>query len=561
MASSALFAGVSGLQAHQGMLDVVGNNLANVNTVGYKSESAQFGDLLYQTLAPATAGTSANVGGTNPIQEGFGVRVAGISQNLSQGSFQDTGNSLDLALQGSGFFVVNDGTRDLFTRAGSFGVDGTNFLVDPTTGYHVQRFGTVGEGSATSPAFQTSGDNSIKIPYGTGIPGKETGTITLQGNLNANAVGPQAQSLTSVLPFLAGGAPATLSTLLNSLDDSNHNYVGGDQILIHGTTVGGTAVNTSLTLSGGPPPTTTMGDLINAINAAFPGSTASLDSLGNLVLTANNTGPNTSLSLSLSDASTNTGSTTWNNHSLSVTTVGKNGDTFTTAIQIFDTQGNAHTLTLTFQKEAANTWNMTGSINPAEGTMTKSLVAGITFNDSGAFEGVTGTGAGAPSMTVQINGLSQPQTLNFSFGSVNGFNGLTQFGSDNSAAATSQDGYAAGFLNSLSIDKDGIINGVFTNGRILPVAQLAIASFTNPNGLERQGDNYYALSTNSGVPLIGGGQSGGRGFVQQGVLESSNVDVSLEFTRLIIAQRGFQVNARTITAANEILQDLVNIIH
>jgi flagellar hook protein FlgE len=557
MASSALYAGVSGLRAHQDMLDVVGNNLANVNTNGFKSQSALFGDLLYQTLTPAGGSSSKNIGGTDPMQIGFGVRVDAIEQNLGQGSLQTTGNPLDLALQGGGFFVINNGTNNIFTRDGAFGVDGNNYLVDPTTGFHVQRFGTVGEGSATSPAFQTPGDNSIKVPYGMGLPGQETSMITLVGNLSANAVGPQAQTLTSAQPFQAGGAPATLATLLNNLDDSNHKYVAGDQILIQGTTVSGTTVNTNLTLSGGPPPTQTMQDLINAINGAFPGSTASLDASGNLVLKANNNGPASSLSLSLLDASGNTGATSWNNHNMIVTTTGKNGDTFNSGIEVFDTQGNAHTLTLTFQKEAANTWNMTGAINTSEGTVTSGLVSGITFNDDGSFRGISGNST----MTFQFNGVSKPQTINFSFGSPSGFNGLTQFGSANSAAATSQDGFAAGFLNSLSVGKDGTVDGIFTNGRILPIAQLALANFANPTGLNREGSNYFSVSANSGVALIGGGLSGGRGLVQQGALESSNVDVALEFTNLIIAQRGFQVNARTITAANEVLQDLVNIIH
>jgi flagellar hook protein FlgE len=123
-----------------------------------------------------------------------------------------------------------------------------------------------------------------------------------------------------------------------------------------------------------------------------------------------------------------------------------------------------------------------------------------------------------------------------------------------------QDGFGAGFLTSVSIAKDGIINGVFTNGQILPLAQLALAAFVNPGGLSREGSNLFSITAQSGEALIGAGGSGGRGLVEQGTLESSNVDIALEFTRLIIAQRGFQVNARTITVSNEVLQELANII-
>jgi flagellar hook protein FlgE len=129
------------------------------------------------------------------------------------------------------------------------------------------------------------------------------------------------------------------------------------------------------------------------------------------------------------------------------------------------------------------------------------------------------------------------------------------------AAATSQNGYGAGTLSNVTIDQSGIVIGVFTNGQVLQIAQLAIASFADPEGLTREGDNYFSLSSESGPPLIGAGKTGGRGSVQQGQLEDSNVDVALEFTKLIIAQRGFEPNAHSITAGDQVLQDLVNIIH
>jgi flagellar hook protein FlgE len=555
MASSSLFTGVSGLRAYQDMLNVVGNNLANINTTAFKSQRTRFADFLYQTLTAATGVTSNRVGGTNPLQVGFGVKVNAIDQDFGQGSLEPTGGDLDMAIQGNGFFVVNNGFQDLYTRAGAFGVDEKNFLVDPASGFRVQRFGNLGEGSATSPAFQTPGDNSIKIPFGAGIPGKVTSNIVLQGNLSANASGPLAQTLTSAQPFRAGGNPATTATPLNSLDDNSVSYVAGDTLVIQGVRVDGTPVppNTTLTLS----PTSTLGDVITAINAAFPGSTASLDANGNLVLKADNTGPASTLSLVLSDAAGNTGSTQWSNHSQVATTIGKNGDTVTSAIQVFDTQGTGHTLSLTFQKTGNNTWTLSGTIPSSDGTMINGQITGITFNDDGSFRQVTGP---TTAFTFQITGLSTPQTVTMNFGQPNGFTGLTQFGGNTAAAATSQDGFAAGFLTSLSVGKDGTINGVFTNGRTLSIAQIAIASFANQGGLDRQGNNFFSLSNHSGDPLIGAGLTGGRGSVQQSALESSNIDTAREFTQLIIAQRGFQVNARTITVSDQVLQELANII-
>ncbi len=553
--SNSLFTGVTGLRIHQQMLDVVGNNLANSNTTGFKSQRVRFSDLVYQTISQATGSSGSAVGGTNPVQIGLGAQIAAIDPNLQQGSLESTGRDLDLALEGSGFFVARNGSESLFARSGSFGVDAENYLVDPANGFRIQRFGTVGEGGGTAPPFQSSGNNDINIPIGTGIPGKATTSIVLQGNLSANAVGPLAQTLTTSQPFRSGGSPATGSTLLNSLDDALIPYVSTDQIRLQGVNAAGNAVNVLIPVG----PTTTLNDLVSAVNANFPGSIAQIDASGNLVLQNAATGPS-NLFLTFSDVLGGTGASSWGNHTMNTMTVGKDGDTVKTGIQIFDSQGTAHNLNVVFQKQSNNIWDLSISINPGEGAVIDGLAAGITFNEDGSFRQATGTGIGDSPVIVQFNGFSQPQSISFDFGTANRFDGLTQVGGSSSAVATGQNGFAAGFLTTLSIGQDGVINGVFTNGRTLPVAQLAIATFANPAALTRIGDNYMGLSSESGPALLGSGLSGGRGAVQQKSLESSNVDVALEFTRLIIAQRGFQVNARIITASDQILQELANIL-
>lgn len=554
--SNSLLTGVSGLRAHQQMLDVVGNNLANSNTVGYKAQRIRFGDLISQTLAEATKPASPALSGTNPVQIGLGVKVEAVDVSMQQGNLEATGRDLDLALQGDGYFIARNGSQKLFTRVGAFGVDADNYLVDPASGFRVQRFGTVGEATGTQPGFQAIGSGDVRIPTGGSIPGQGTANVTMQGNLSARAAAPQAQTLTSVQPFLAGGVPATAATLLNVLDDNTTDYVAGDLLNIQGQTRGNTPVSATLAVG----PATTIGDLLNAINANFPGSTASLDAAGNLVVQDTATGVS-SLSVTLTDATGNTGATTWASHALTVTAAGQVGETVRTGIQVFDSQGTAHNLTLIFQKQASNTWDLTAQLSSAEGTLTDATVTGITFNDDGSFRQVAGTGAGDASLRVQFTGIAAPQTIALNFGTIGGFNGMTQFGGDSSAAAVNQDGFASGYLTGLSFGQDGIINGNFSNGRSMPLAQLAIASFANPEALDRVGDNYYTQSNQSGDAVIGTAKTGGRGSVQQKVLESSNVDVALEFTRLIIAQRGFQVNARTITASDQILQELANLIH
>src|SRR5947209_12530501 len=185
MSTIALQTGLSGLQAHATMLDVVGNNLANENTTAYKTQSVQFQDLVYQTLTAGT-GPSGKLGGINPEQIGFGVAVGATESLFQQGPVTPTGRELDVALQGGGFFVVNDGTRELYTRAGSFSVDAAGYLVDGATGDRVQRFGATGEATATTPGFQTVGDLGVRIPYGAGLPGEPTQNVALTGNLSAS---------------------------------------------------------------------------------------------------------------------------------------------------------------------------------------------------------------------------------------------------------------------------------------------------------------------------------------------------------------------------------------
>src|SRR5437879_4820850 len=144
--SNSLFTGVTGLRINQEMLDVVGNDLANSNTTGFKAQTVRFSDLVYQTINQATAASSNTVGGTNPIQTGLGAKFPSTDPNLQQASLEQTGRDLDLALEGNGYFVARDGTESFFSRAGSFGADSQNYLVNPSNGFRIQRFGTVGEG-------------------------------------------------------------------------------------------------------------------------------------------------------------------------------------------------------------------------------------------------------------------------------------------------------------------------------------------------------------------------------------------------------------------------------
>jgi len=214
--SFALSAGVTGLQAHQKMLDIAGNNLANVNTTAFKSSRITFAELLSETIKKASQPTSG-IGGTNPQQMGTGVGIGGIAPNMSQGNLVNTGNPLDLAMEGEGYYVLSDGEQSLYTRAGAFGVDAASNLVDPATGYLVQRIGSTGE----SDGFQSAGNSNIHVPYDVAMAANATSEVMVSGNLSADAAfdTPQRQILNSNIAYTTNnGTTADLTTQIDLLD-------------------------------------------------------------------------------------------------------------------------------------------------------------------------------------------------------------------------------------------------------------------------------------------------------------------------------------------------------
>ncbi len=551
--SSAITTAVSGLNAHQRMLDVVGNNIANVNTIAFKSRRVLFSDMLYNDLRTASGSTTGAQGSVNPAQIGTGVKIGQIDLNFAQGTIQGTGNSLDVAIDGNGFFVVRNSGGMSYTRAGSFTIDDAGFLIDPSTGYRVQRFGGVGEPNGNNPAFQVPGNSDINIPIGASIPGHETTTATITGNLKSGATGPAAKQLNSLRDWTTGGVAATAATLLNDLDAIQTPYVPGDVIRITGSESDGTPVSLNYTVTA----TSTLGDLVGAINTAFSTGTASL-SAGRIVLNADATGPS-SLSLSLQDATTNTGAIAFASNPQITSVNGKDGDMVQGGIPVFDAQGGSHVINTTFQKQADGTWTMTASLDPSEGTVIDGRIERITFNSDGSFAGAGASGLGDVNLTFNFTGIGVPQMLAVGFGDIGKFNGLTQVASESSISAQ-QDGFAPGSLSSVQIGADGVITGIATNGRQFALGQMAIASFRNPDGLTSIGDNYYAPTAASGDVSIGTALAGSRGALKSGQLEQSNVDLPQEFTDLIIAQRGFSANSRTVTVASQVLEELLQIV-
>jgi flagellar hook protein FlgE len=517
----ALYSGVSGIRAHQNMLDIIGNNLANINTYGYKSSRLLFSDLLSQTIAVGSNG--------NPMQVGKGVKFSSITTDFQQGNLEGTNNPLDLAIQGDGFFVVNGGSKDYFTRVGTFSTDINNLLVDSNTGFKVLDVNS----------------NEITIPYDSSVSGNATTKAYITGNLSADNLNSAAEVLMMSNALTSSSTAATTATTLNSLDSNSTDYVAGDTILITGTMSDGTAVSATYTYAASD----TVATLIAAINTAFSGdATASLDSSGKLILKADTSG-NDKLALTLADNGSNTGKTTWTDHTFG-------GSTYSSSVNIFDSQGTQHTVSLRFTKQMDNEWDLTASMDSKDGTFASSdnTITGLTFNDDGTF-----STSGDTTLQFNFNGISNTQSVIFDLGVSGKTNGLTQNGGKSTAAVTSSDGYKYGTFDTVSIDKNGIIKALYTNGKTKDIATLKLALFNNLNGLTKVGDNLYEQTSASGEAIYMNPNSGRAGSIASGYLEGSNVDMATELTSLITAQRGFQLNTKVITTADEILAEVVNL--
>jgi flagellar hook protein FlgE len=561
--NNALLAGVSGLSAHQTMLDVAGNNLSNVNTTAFKSSRVTFSELLNQTMKQASQPTETT-GGTNPLQIGSGVQVASVDRDMSQGSLLNTGRPLDMAIEGSGYFVLNDGQRDVYTRVGAFSVDSEYYLVDPGTGARVQRIGSEG----VDEGFQDASSNDIRIPYDVALPAKATATVNYTGNLSANENDPTTHLLTSVTQYTAAGAVASKDTTFDQLDQGGSTLVAGDQIVISGTRRDGTTVAPvafDLFTGGGAPKE--LEDLLAAIDAEFTGSSASINN-GEIRLRDDTSGySRAELNLEMSAGSA--GSLTLPN-SFKILTAG--GQTVkNTNVEIYDSQGIAHVLSAAFVRtDIENQWDMVLTSITGEVQLHDRRIQGISFLADGSFGGIEAVeDPDNPGNFITDNAQFDMEFANdpgnirpvaMDMGTVGGFDGLSQFGGASTVAPSGQDGYASGWLSSMSVTREGVLMGVFTNGIRRDIAAMKIATFQNPAGLEGFGNNYFNISANSGNPVATRALSGGAGAIQGGSLEKSNVEVAAEFVNMIQAQNGFQANARTITVANEMLRELTSLI-
>ena len=562
--SFALMAGVTGLQTHQRMLDVAGNNLANVNTIGYKSSRILFSELLSQVLKRASQPTGTT-GGVNPQQIGSGVQVASISPDMSQGNLLNTNSPLDLAIEGEGYFVLSDGSQNVYTRAGAFTVDADSNLVDPSTGYIVQRIGTIGE----SDGFQTPGVTNIKVPYDVAMPANATSEIKVAGNLSADATLETVQTnvLRSETAYTTGGSNALGSTIITNLDQFSGSLGVVDtdgKLYVTGIAPDGSAITDAVGLD--VDVTTTINDVLAYIETQLGAAnvTATISN-GRIVVTDVDAGySKTDISLSYTGSSDGDDSLTTPGYFEVATVGGEEVKNFN--IIVYDSQGGSHVLSGAFVRtDNVNLWDLvltSVSGNVTDLAFDDRRIEGIEFNGSdGSFAGLNATiGDTAEFIVTLAHDPANPQVMTIDMGTPGQYNGLTQFARTSTAVATEQDGYPTGDLSSVSVSNEGSIIGSFTNGIKKNLATIQLVLFKNPSGLESVGYGYFAPSVNSGEPVAIQAMTGGAGMIHGGSLEKSNADVASLFISMIEAQNGYQANARTIKIANDMLKELTNLI-
>lgn len=547
---SALLSGVSGLKVHQQMLDVAGNNLANTNTTAYKATRITFTDMLAETLSDASAPTEST-GGTNPKQLGTGVAIGAIDRNMSQGTLGQTGNPLDIAIEGGGFFTVSDGTGELYTRNGQFSVDSDNYLVDSVTGNRVQRI-------RAGIEFQDPADTDIVIPYNSALPAQETTQIDYSGNLSADTLEPSINIADADVGFTlaADGSDAASTDDLALLTGST--LVNGSTIVFTGTDIDGSAAGNTFTY-GAANDGTTVQDLMDHMEAGFASGGVEVKLINSKLRIEDSTA---GYSQTYIDSITSGNFAAANlPTSFEILTAGGEFEKQMT-MELYDPQGNNYSLAGSFVRtDTTNQWDFVVKSISGGATVVDRRANGISFNTDGSYAGMDSVIGDDASFIVEYP--SDPgtnYTISFNLGTPGELDGITQFGGKSTAVSHGQNGYAAGWLSTLSVEKNGTISGIFTNGQRRDIAVLRISTFQNPMGLEALGKNYYQTSSNSGNPIPTRAGEGGAGICHGGSLEQSNVDTAEQFVNLIRAQNGYQASARTITVANNMLKELTNII-
>jgi len=541
--------GLSGLGTSSTQLDVLGNNIANASTVGFKSGDAEFASLYSAQLAQSTN-----------LQVGIGATTSTVANNFSQGDITVTNEPLNVAINGGGFFQLsNNGTAE-YSRDGQFTTNNQGYLVN-ATGYNVQGYALNAQGAVTSTTLE-----NIQLPT-TNIPPLATTSLTMQFNLDSQATTP------TVTTFSPTNPDSYTSESGTTVYDSLGNPIQLETFFVKSPTAGVWSVyqtaNGTLLPSQGTLPTTT-GSASTYTGSSFTTNTA-LTAVGG---SSTNTLLINGTSVAITDT-TGTGITAADvaaaiNADTSISpavtaTVNGSGD-----VVLTQTINAYPTVTSAIKVSGTEATNFFGS-GPTSTTGTSSVAANtaaadgflgtLTFSSSGAlstFANAAGVVASTPaqiavSVPAGEGGSSTPETINLNM------TGTTQYGIAFDDNTQNQNGYTSGSLTGYTVGSTGIIQGEYSNGESEPLAQIALVTFNDPEGLTSVGNNSYVQTSASGDPIVGTPGGTNLGVLQSGAVEASNVDLTNQLVDLITAQRDYQANAQTIKTQQTVDQSLFNL--
>ena len=553
--TTAMNTGATGLRSNSIMLSTIGDNIANVNTTAFKSNRADFETQFAVTLRDA-AGPSNGLGGVNPSQMGLGSALGAIQRSFLQGSISATGSPSDLAVDGEGFFILNNADGNaVYTRDGSFSLDTDNQLVS-SDGFLVQGFAADDTG-----AIDTAGAlSTLTIPLGSMTMVQATSTASLTGNLNADSDVATAGAVVTSAALQTAGGVATAGSALTDLVDNNGSalFATGDIIEINNVAKGGYDLPTAEFVVGTDG--STVQDLMTFMEGAFSINTdaalgedagITLNDLGQIVVTSNLGEPNAVIV-----ESTDIRNVTQGIAPFTFTTTSEAiGDGATTSFIVYDSLGEEVEvrlrMTIASKNELGTTWRYYAE-STDDSDVSKMLGTGtISFDENGQFISAEGD---ALDINRAGTGAADPLSITLDFSEMSGLSSGTN---SSEITLSDQDGMPFGTLVDFGIDEDGVITGSFSNGLERTLGQVALATFTNTQGLELIGDNNYIATENSGEALVTAPNESNAGSIESGSLEMSNVDLSREFIGLINASTGFSAAGRVITTADELFQELL----
>jgi flagellar hook protein FlgE len=559
---TSLFTGVSGLAANGQGLSVVGDNIANSNTHGFKGSRAIFADIL-----------SSSLGGGGAFQVGRGSYIQNMQSLFTQGTLETSANPLDMAIEGDGFFVLKDtGGAQYFTRAGQYNLDKDGNIVNPEglllqgkllTGTQAGQVATINVAALNSPPNRTS-EVEIAANLNSAAQKKDPTsqqTFEITDSNNTIRVDNNDYSI-PVGTYTGAGLVAVLNPLLQDLGA----VVTEDINVAYDFNINGSATDYKFTFTNAA--TSTASHTINWSHA--------------------NCQCEQILGFAPTDQTLAVGASTTSAYqavgfdALNPTAFDPTGKEYlSTSITVYDSLGYGHLVTVYFSKTAegvpllsdasktGNRWHWYAVAQGTDHISGQNQVGAqgyLEFDDEGRLVSDTAQIYGGTGNTGFdfAGGVSQDQaiTLDFGIGTAQAGSGrdkTTQYGSANSVIFQTQDGYSSGSLISMNIDQTGTMVGSFTNGQTIPIAEIYLARFIAPTMLTKQGRNLYAESAASGSPIIGSPNTSGRGRVMASSLETSNVDLAEEFVRMISYQRGFQANTRVITTTDDMLTELMQL--